>query len=181
MEQSPDFEPESPDFRATVRRDRTVQIVDWGPWLAVSGPLYTMLDARGRAGVAIADLTVVRDEDGIAVELIVDFHCRASSLHREALCAWAERVGYRRAWLSGEVAELDPVPGGAAQTRCSCCRLRMVDAGAPFWEFVRRRGAFPTACVLCGADLPQWTPVRDRQEPVSNGDVRQATRRTGCS
>lgn len=67
---------EPPDFRATVRRDATVRIVDWDPWLATAGPLHTMLDARGRAGMVIADLTIVRDKEGIALEVIVDFPLR---------------------------------------------------------------------------------------------------------
>lgn len=57
-------------FRVTVRRDGTVRIVDRGPWLATGGPLHTLLDSRGRAGVGIADLTVVRDEEEVTVEVI---------------------------------------------------------------------------------------------------------------
>ena len=66
---------ESPDFRVTVRRDGTVRLVDWGPWLAGGGPLHTLLDARGRAGVGIADLTVIRDNEDVAIEVVVDFRC----------------------------------------------------------------------------------------------------------
>jgi hypothetical protein len=40
-----------------------------GPWLAGGGPLYTLLDARGRAGIGIADLTVIRDDEDLAVEV----------------------------------------------------------------------------------------------------------------
>jgi len=131
--------------------------------------LFTLLHARARAGVAIADLTVIRDDGGVAAELIVDVRCGASPGSRQALCAWAARVGYRRAWLDAEVVELEPIPGGVAHTRCSGCRVRLVDADASFWAFVRHRGAFPSTCVLCGADLPQWTPARqthpDRRDP----------------
>src|SRR3954471_5456308 len=94
-----DMEPESPDFRASVRRDSSVRLVDWGPWLAAGGPLYTLLEGRARAGVAIADLTVIRDEQQVAIEVIVDFRGRAEPVHRDALCAWAARVGYRRVWF----------------------------------------------------------------------------------
>ena len=45
-----------------------------GEWLASSGPVYTLLAGRERAGVGIADLRVLRD-DGVAVELIVEFQC----------------------------------------------------------------------------------------------------------
>jgi hypothetical protein len=134
-----------------------MRVVQWAPWLAAAGPLYTLLEARARAGVAIADLTVILDDDGAAVELIVDFRCHGTPAHRDALCAWAARIGYRRVWLDGEVVELEPAPGGMAQTRCTGCRARLVDADASFWDFVRHHGAFPTACVLCGSDLPQWT------------------------
>jgi hypothetical protein len=151
-------EHQEPDFRATVRRDGAVRVGAWGPWLAAGGPLCTLLEARARAGVAIADLTVIRDGDGVAVELLVDVSCGASAAHRDALC-WAARVGYRRVWFDDEIVELEPVPGGAAQTRCTGCRARLVDADASFWDFVRHHGAFPTACALCGSDLPQWTPA----------------------
>lgn len=151
---------EQPDFRATVRRGGTLRLASWTPWLAAGGPLYTLLEARGRAGVAIADLTVVRDDDLVAVEVIVDFRCGGLAEHRAALREWAGRVGYRRVWFDGEIVDLEPSPGGAAQTRCTGCRARLADAGPSFWEFVRHHGAFPTVCMLCGSDLPQWTPAR---------------------
>ena len=172
---------EPPDFRATVRRDGSVRLVDWGPWLVTGGPLYTLLDARARAGVAIADLTIVRDDAGVAVELVVGFRCGDSPAHRAALCAWAARVGYRRVWFDGHVEDLDPAPGGAAQTRCTGCGTRLVDADASFWDFVRRHGAFPTACMLCGSDLPQWTPARQAGAAACDPDDAQANpRRTTC-
>jgi hypothetical protein len=171
---------ESPDFRATVRRDGVVRLVDWGPWLADSGPLYTLIDGRARAGVAIADLTVVRDDKDVAVEVIVDFRCGGASAHRRALCGWAASVGYRRIWLAGEVVDLEPVAGGAAQTRCTGCRARLVDAGESFWAFVRERGAFPAACLLCGSDLPQWTPARQTATGVRDPYRELTTRGTGC-
>ena len=145
-----------PDFRATVCRDGSVRLVDWGPWLTAGGPLFTLLAARGRAGFGIADLTVIRDADGIAHELVAEFRAGGGRAHRKGLCAWASAVGYRRVWLRGELAELEPEPGGTAETRCTGCRARFVEAGPRFWDVVRRRGAFPTVCVLCGSDLPQW-------------------------
>ena len=174
------MEPEPPDFRVTLRRDGVVRLVDWGPWLATGGPLHTLLDARGRAGVCIADLTVVRDDEGAAIELIVDLRCGDRPAHRSALAAWAATVGYQRLWMGGEVVELAPAPGGRAETRCSGCRVRLVDADVSFWDFVRRRGAFPSACCLCGADLPQWTLAR--QTPRTEGDPASSTRsrRTTC-
>lgn len=121
--------------------------------------------ARGTrsSGVAIADLTVIRGDDRVAVEVIVEFRCGGVAEHRAALRDWAARVGYRRVWFDGEIADLDPSPGGAAQTRCTGCRARLADAGPSFWQFVRRYGEFPTACMLCGSDLPQWTALRHRR------------------
>ncbi len=172
---------EPPDFRATVRRDGTVRLVDWGPWLAAAGPLNTLLDARGRAGVGIADLTVIRDDDDeIAVEVIVDFRCGGTPEHREALRDWAARVGYRRVWFDGEITDLDPAPGGPAQTRCTGCRARLIDADVSFWDFVRRRGAFPATCLLCGSDLPQWTPARQTREAARDPEPTKTSRRPAC-
>lgn len=171
---------EPPDFRVTLRRDGVVRLVDWGPWLASGGPLHTLLDARGRAGMCIADLTIIRDDDGAAGELIVEPRCGDLGPHRARLAAWAATVGYRRLWMDGEVLELAPTPGGRAETRCSSCRGRLVDADVSFWDFVRVRGAFPSACCLCGADLPQWTVAR--QTPVAECDPATSTqsRRTTC-
>jgi hypothetical protein len=169
-----------PDFRVTVRRDGTIRLAEWSPWLAAGGPLYTLLDARGRAGIAIADLTVVRGEDDLALEVIVDFRCGGERRHRDALREWAAHVGYRRVWFDGEVADLEPSPGGAAQTRCTACRARFVDAGAPLWEFVRARGAFPASCVLCGGDVPQWTPARQTSRPADDPDAEEKARRPAC-
>ena len=134
-------------------------------------PLYTLLEARARAGVAIADLTIIRDDEQVAVELIVDFRGRAEPVHREALCAWAARVGYRRAWFDGAVVETRARSRRRGETRCTGCRARLVDANASFWQFVRHRGAFPTACVLCGSDLPQWTPVPCEDEDDGDADA----------
>lgn len=149
--------PEVPDFRLTRRRDGHLRVIDWGPWLTTSGPLNTLLDARGRAGVLIADLTVLRADDGTALELIVHVRCGDPREHRDALLTWAQTVGYRRVWLGDEVIELGPTPGGRAATKCTGCRARLVDSGTAFWSFVRAQGAFPSTCTLCGGDLPQWT------------------------
>lgn len=149
--------------------------------MAAGGPLYTLLEARGRAGVAIADLTVIRDDDLVAVEVIVDFRCGGEAEHREALRDWAGRVGYRRVWFDGQIVDLDPSPGGPAQTRCTGCRARLADAGRPFWDFVRHHGAFPTACVLCGSDLPQWTPVRQTRKDPHDPQATETPGRPACT
>lgn len=170
----------APDFRVAIRRSGVVRLVDWTPWLAGSGPLYVLFDGRGRAGVAIADLTVVRNDAGVATEVIVDFRCGGSRWHRDVLCRWAASVGYRRAWFDEAVVELEPAPGGAARARCSGCGGLMADNGAAFWDFVRQRGAFPTACVLCGSDLPQWSPAQVTTGPDRDQRLTGSKSRTKC-
>jgi hypothetical protein len=163
-----------PDFRATVRGG-CVRLVDWAPWLARSGPLQTLLHARGRAGVGIADLTVLRDGE-LADEVIVDFVTGDAEAHRQALAGWADDVGYRRAWLPGEVRELGPFAGGVARTTCTGCRARLIDSDPGFWLMVRRSGRFPAMCPLCGSDLPQWTTMSDRagaERPTERDEARR--------
>jgi hypothetical protein len=149
---------DTPDYRITVRRG-TVRAIDWGPWLATAGPMGMLLAARGRAGVAFADVTVVRD-GGVAAEAIVRFITGESPEAREALVTWASDVGYRRLWLPRELVELPGPCEGRAETRCSGCAARFSDAAPSFWENVRTAGRFPAMCPLCGGDLPQWRVKR---------------------
>ena len=146
-----------PDFRATIARG-TVRLVDWTPWLAASGPLNTLLVERGRAGVAIADLDVVREGDQ-AVELVARFLAGDRPPARATLARHAHDVGYRRLWLPDEVLELPPWRPGRAATRCSGCRATLTDGEPAFWASVRASGCFPTVCPLCGSDLPQWCQI----------------------
>ncbi|MEA2268703.1 MAG: hypothetical protein QOD55_2068 [Solirubrobacteraceae bacterium] len=150
---------DAPDYRLTVRRGE-VRAIDWNPWLAAGGPMAMLLQGRDRAGVAIADVTLVRAGD-VAVEAMVRFLAGDRPAAREALRAWAHDVGYRRLWLPGEVLEL-PGPGeGLAETRCSGCAARFADADPGFWSSVRTCGRFPAMCPLCGGDLPQWRVRRE--------------------
>ena len=146
-----------PDFRATIARGR-VRLVDWTPWLAASGPLNTLLQERGRAGVAIADLDVVR-EDGEATELIARFVAGDRPSARAALTRYARDAGYRRMWLPDDVVELPAWNPGRAETRCTGCRATLTDGEPAFWAAVRSSGCFPTICPLCGSDLPQWRQI----------------------
>ena len=167
FEEWSDLAPATPDFRATLRRSASIRIVQWTPWLMTSGPLHTLFPARRRAGISIADLTVVRDAAGNAIEVVVDFLCEGATVHRTALCDWAAYTGYQRIWFDDNVIELEPSLGGSAQTRCSGCGARLIDGKDQFWHYVRRRGAFPTGCPLCGSDLPQWSPLTDPAAPAT--------------
>jgi hypothetical protein len=154
-------EGDEPDFRAVVQRSGAVRLVQWGPWLQTTGPAYALMAPRNRAGVAIADLRVLRDDGGTASELIVEFHSGGGDMHRAALTDWARSVGYARVWFDGELVDLEPSAGGPVTTRCTGCGQQFVDGrSGHFWQDVRSSGMFPTACVLCGSDLPQWIPLR---------------------
>jgi hypothetical protein len=172
--------PEPPDFRLTVHR-RKVLAIDWHPWLVSGGPMTTMLRERGRAGVAIADLTVVH-EDEVAAEAIVRFLAGDRPAARATIATWATDVGYRRLWLPGDVVELPGPDERLAETRCNGCCARLCDEGPEFWHHVRAVGRFPAGCPLCGADLPQWR-VRQTSPPANDPDLMTATRsgRTSCS
>src|SRR3954470_7447012 len=129
---------DSPNYRLTVRRG-VVRAIDWNPWLPTCGPLNTLMQARGRAGVAIADATVLFEDD-LAAELIVSVLAGDAPEARAAIAGWAEDVGYRRLWIADEVRELAPTGGGVARTRCSGCALELSDGGPAFWEGVRMVG-----------------------------------------
>ena len=166
-----------PDFRLTVRR-RTVLAIDWHPWLVDGGPMTTMLQQRGRAGVAIADLTVVREDD-VAAEAIIR---PLTGDARREITRWASDVGYRRLWLPGEVVELPGPAEGLAETRCNGCTARLCDDGPDFWEHVRQVGRFPAGCPLCGADLPQWRVCQTSAGKADPGvKTASAPRRTPCN
>jgi hypothetical protein len=156
-------EPKSPTYRATIRNGR-LTVTGWAPWLARGGPLGSLLRARERADVAIADLTIHGEDDE---ELSVRFHA-AGRMREEAervLLEWASRVGYRRVWLPDRMIEIEPAPEqiGTASVRCPTCRAQWADSGPDFWLSVREQGAFPSWCPLCGCELPQWTVSTDRR------------------
>ena len=115
---------------------------------------------------------MVRDGE-LAAEALTHFLAGDRPAARSAIEAWARDVGYRRLWFPDAVVEL-PGPGeGQAETRCRSCGVRLCDAGADFWQRVRRAGRFPAACPLCGADLPQWR-VRQGHAPGDDRSARPA-------
>ncbi len=160
---------DQPDYRVTVQRSGAVRLVQWGPWLMSTGPAYMLIAARDRARIAIADLRVVRDEEEMASEVIVEFHSSGSDMHRAALCDWAQAVGYGRVWFDAEVVDLEPTARGLVATRCTGCGRRFVDGRTSrFWHQVRCSGAFPAGCLLCGSDLEQWTPSIRQTRPMAS-------------
>lgn len=168
---------DQPDFRATVQQSGKVRLVHWGPWLQSTGPAYPLLSRRDRAGISIADLRVVRDDEGMATDLIVEFHSGGREEHRAALIGWARDAGYGRVWFEREVTDIEPTEHGLVGTKCTGCGERFVDGRSVYFsQNVRSFGVFPTACSLCGSDLPQWTPVHRKQ---ANG--RAQTKRRNAS
>ena len=164
-----------PDFRATIARGR-VRLVDWTPWLATSGPLNTLLQERGRAGVAILDLDVIR-EDGQSIELVARFLAGDRPPARAALVRHARDAGYRRLWLPDDVVELPAWRPGRASTCCTGCRATLTDGEPAFWATVRSSGCFPTICPLCGSDLPQWRQIPSAADDPAERMSREPRRR----
>jgi hypothetical protein len=166
-----------PDFRVTLLPNGTVRLVCWHPGLCTGGALQTLIHARGRAGIGIADLER-SGEDDAGRELTAVFLAGDTPAARAALTGWAADAGYARLWLPDAVVELEPVPAGPRQTRCTACRVRLVDAAPSLWDYVRDAGHFPLACPLCGGDLPQWTPTRQLDVRVSGRE--RPARPTRC-
>jgi hypothetical protein len=126
--------------------------------------------------VAIADLTILRDDDELAPEALVRFLAGDSAGARAVIVDWAGVVGYRRVWFSDELVELPGPVEGVADTRCSGCAARFVDAEPGFWAHVRTAGRFPAMCPLCGGDLPQWR-VREARPALAARDRVKPRRR----
>lgn len=152
---------DTPDFRATITGGH-LTLVPWHANLFLpTGPAGHHFRRRRQRGVVIADLTVIRDDDGRPDELIAEvLSGRLEGGRRAQLLEWAASLGYRRLWLPGEVVEPpceESHAGEPVGTRCVACRARWQDESFRFWEMVRRWGHFPMACPVCGCDLPQWS------------------------
>lgn len=154
-----------PTYRATVRKGR-VMLTNWANWLASGGMWNGMLDARSRAGVTIADITIVGEDDSdVLVRFLSDGRSREDAT--AALCDWAERVGYRRIWFDDRLEVIlddEPAVIGKAKVRCQTCGSRWQDSTPEFWAMVREMGTFPRWCMLCGCELPQWDVVSEKAE-----------------
>ncbi len=145
-------------LRAAVRRDGDIAMAPWLPGLAEGGPAGMHFRSRERAGVAIADLRLIRSSTGER-EVIVEFMAagRVRKIAETSICAWARSTGHGRVWLPSGPIDLDPPPPLATATvRCPTCRATWVDSTPAFWDDVHHRGHFPLLCPTCAHPLPQW-------------------------
>lgn len=160
-----DDEPElTPTWRATIRRGK-LTLTGWAPWLITGGPLGTLLPARARSGVTIADLTLHgADDDEVSVRFLV--RAKPTEPADDLLIDWASKVGYRRVWLPDGLVDIerDPQAMTRASVRCDVCLARWSDATPEFWLGVRQEKAFPRWCPMCGSELPQWV-TRPTENP----------------
>lgn len=147
--------PAAPDFRATVAGAR-LTVLHWNHALHVSPLHRAVMREREAAGVTIADLRCT----GAAPrrEVAVTFLARGGGARAERLLArWASLTGHARIWFPGRVQELAPARAGTVSTTCSSCGMQWSESSAEFWAGVRAAGVFPSFCLICGGDLPQWT------------------------
>ncbi len=160
-EQAQDAGVPTPRLRATYRNARLL-LTPHSDILAGDGPVLTMVAENGDRNVVIANLSEAEDErDGhssweLTVTPLTDGGLTAAS--ERALLAWAEHVGYRRAWLPDRVVDLGARPHSRsiAEVRCDSCGQFWRHSGWDFWTNVAERRSFPTFCLLCGGDLPAW-------------------------
>jgi len=161
-----------PRFRATVA-DGRVGLVDWQPHMQTMGTVGRHLRECRERGVEVADLTVI-DERPDERELLVSFLAAGEARDdaKHTLTAWARSTGYRRVWLDEEVVEVEPDPGnGTCSVVCPACGSDFVEKLSELWPVVQKWGCFPSCCIVCGADLPQWSVERRREGGEDGADV----------
>jgi len=114
--------------------------------------LYALLEN----GVAVAELERPAED-----ELIVGFLAGSADDPdiRRRIADWAELVGFRRLWFPDEIVSLDPPARelGSVHVECTGCSASYREGDADFWAMVRRYKLFPSRCLVCGLQLPQWT------------------------
>ena len=167
----------TPDYRATITGG-ALTLHAWQPWLARNGPMGALLRARSGDGVTLADLTIVRDEEGAARELVVEFvgEDAPPGAAERAVVRWAGCVGYRRVWLPDRIVEPPSERVGLrASTTCSACGAHWRDGTPEFWLHTRDAGLFPGSCPLCGGTMPQWHVTTPGRRAVRRGAPPGAT------
>ena len=162
-----------PDFRAICSEGELV-LIPWRPELIGRyGPCNKLIGLAGGSGVAVADLTILRDPDGY--ELIVSELAPSSDGELLSVVGdWAASLGYRRIWCGVELVEFDApldAVGGVARTRCRSCRSEWSDESPEFWLRSRATGVFPLWCPLCGDVLPQWSVVPGIRDSAPAGQI----------
>lgn len=140
--------------RLIVRNDDLL-VVDHGPRLQTPGACAWTLHSVLADGTAVADLERPAED-----ELIVGFLPGSADDAdiRGRIAAWAELVGFHRLWFPDEIVSLDPPARelGSAHVECLGCGAAFRDGSADFWALVRRYKLFPSFCLVCGLQLPQW-------------------------
>jgi hypothetical protein len=157
----PDDPPPAPDYRAKVVGSR-VTVICWGPHLMAGPAMRALLRERERAGVTVADLSV--DGSAPGREVVVRYLARGGGAAAERVLArWAASTGHARIWFPDKVIALSaPKRFGSVHTTCSNCGVEWRESDPEFWAGVQEAGTFPSFCLLCGGDLPQWRRVRAR-------------------
>ncbi len=149
---------DAPDYRAALTEGR-LSLIPWSPMLVGRCGSNGLL--RGPRGCALADLTIIRNDEHRAQELIVTELAAAPDGHlRAAIVSWAGLLGYGRVWFAAELVTPDSAGAGAielAGSDCPTCSASWCDDSAEFWLSARHYGVFPLWCRICGHPLPQWT------------------------
>ena len=159
IERDADSPPADPDFRITVV-GRRITAISWMPCLMNGPGAGSAFREREADGVTVADLTA----DGAPGEreAVVTWLARGGGPEAERLLAkWAHTVGFSRVWFPDRVVTFPrPAAVTPVKVRCRGCGHEFETASPQFWADVRQSGRFPSWCLLCGHDLPQWRVSR---------------------
>ncbi len=155
-------------FRAIIAAGR-LTIAAWHPQLLLPrGPKAVPFRACEYRGVAIAELTIIRDP-AEPLELIVSFLTAGEQAGvRDTILRWATALGYAGVWLGDELIEIvEEIVSQTelAWTQCLWCGTCWEEHKREFWSVVRDVGFFPMTCPLCGCDLPQWEVDPESTQP----------------